>query len=320
MTSVYSIIHAYVASAETIDVPAIVSRLNDILCAHIIKSQGMFITLFVAYIDLETGTIEYCNGGHPPPYFYRASAREVTALKTGGPLVGQFDGAVYRSAKETIAAGDRIFCFTDGIIEAANRAGELYGLARLKQLFLDGVELDVETFARVVKEEVDRHSRGGDVESVDDFTTLVIDITETSQAACRYQLTYVSDLAELERLYRDFEAIAKRHAVPSDAGNSFLVAVSEAVTNAIVHAHHEDRSKKITVIVEIDSDKIAVEIADEGDTSAMASIEQVNPVVHPEAEGGRGLGLIRSLSDEATFERRPLGGTLVRITKRLKDD
>ena len=69
MTAVYSIVRAYVTGGRDIDVTAIISHLNDFLCNDIIKDREMFITLFMAYVDLDTGRMEYCNGGHLPPLF-----------------------------------------------------------------------------------------------------------------------------------------------------------------------------------------------------------------------------------------------------------
>ncbi|MDD4051777.1 MAG: SpoIIE family protein phosphatase, partial [candidate division Zixibacteria bacterium] len=69
MTAAYSIIHAYVGSGRAIDIQSLMSHLNEVLCGHIIKSRDMFITLFMAFVDIDKGEIEYSNGGHPPAFF-----------------------------------------------------------------------------------------------------------------------------------------------------------------------------------------------------------------------------------------------------------
>lgn len=317
MTSVYSIIRSSVTSDRPVEITKLMAHLNDILCNDIIKTHGMFITLFMACLDTETGFLEYCNGGHPPPFYVRASNGEVIPLKDGGPLVGQFPGTVYRSQRIEVARGDRIFCYTDGVIKAADRAGQLYGLRRLEDFAAAGSGLDAAEFTRAVKSEIDRFSQGADGESVDDYTTIVIDVIDSSPCLARHELHYTSSLEELEHMYADLDRIYAQNAIPNEAVNPIRVAVSEAMTNAVIHAHAGDVSKKIVVTVEIYTDRVEIEVADEGKGLTDPVGIEFDPVGSPDAEGGRGLGLIKHLMDEVGIDARPEGGTVVRMIKRL---
>jgi len=318
MTSVYTIVRAYLTSRESIDVTTLMSQLNDILCRDIIKTRGMFITLFMAVIDLENGQMEYCNGGHPPPFYYRASSPEVIPLKCGGPIVGQFAGTKYTSTKIEIGQGDRIFCYTDGLIEAVNGAGELYGLTRLERFFREGLGSDTEKFSHDVKNEIDRFSLEGKAEAIDDYTTLLVDIAGPEDDSHHYDYVLASRLDSLEKMHEDIDAIARRHAIPDESIHPFRVAVSEALTNAIIHAHGGDSSKKIRFAVDLNKERIMAVVIDEGPDPGISSFDGADPVGQPDAEGGRGLGLIKRLSDEAYFERLPEGGMEVRIVKYLR--
>ena len=317
MTSVYSIIRSYLSSGDTLDVTVLMGQLNDILCNQIIKSHGMFITLFMAFIDLDSGQMQYCNGGHPPPFYYRSLTDETLPLKSGGPIVGQFAGIEYKSARFTIAPGDRIFCYTDGLIEAVNREGELFGLRRLEEFFRKNIDLETEQFSNDVKAEIGNFSREGKAEAIDDYTTLVIDFTGCNQDTETYNFQYQSDLKSLEHMHGDIDTIASQHNIPENISHPFRVAVSEAVTNAIVHAHNGDSSKIIRFTVDLNKERIVAVIVDEGSELGTIPVDNFDPVCHPDAEGGRGLGLIKRLSDEATFTQLPQGGTEVRIVKNL---
>ncbi len=317
MTSVYSIVRSYVTSYETIDVKTLMSRLNETLCHDVIKGHSMFITLFMAFIDLQKGTLDYCNAGHPPPFYFRASGSETVPLRRGGPIVGQFAGTEYKSTRMDIGRGDRIFCYTDGLIEAANGLGELYGMKRLETYFRNGLGSKAEQFSRDVKNEIDRFSLEGSRESVDDYTTLVIDFAGRVSESNHYEFILASEIRSLEKMHQDIDAIAAEHGIPEKIVHPFRVAVSEAVTNAIVHAHAGDSSKIIRFLVDLNDDRILAVIIDQGPVREWDDLESADPVGQLDAEGGRGLGLIKRLSDEANFQWLPEGGMEVKIVKYL---
>ncbi len=317
MTSVYSIIRSSITSKKSVDITDLMAHLNEILCNDIIKSHGMFITLFMACLDPARGYLEYCNGGHPPPFYLRSTGGEAEPLKDGGPLVGQFPGIVYRSRRIEVAGGDRIFCYTDGVIEAADRKGKLYSISRLRDFAVAGKAMDAREFTLAVKAEIDRFSRDADGESVDDYTTIVIDITDSSPLRAREEWRYPSRLDELEHMYADLDRICAAGGVPVAIVNAIRVAVSEAMTNAVIHAHDGDASKIITITVEIYSDRVEVRVADEGTGLPDVAGIEFDPVGHPDDEGGRGLGLIKYLMDEIGIDQRAEGGIVIRMVKML---
>ncbi|MEZ5359469.1 MAG: SpoIIE family protein phosphatase [Candidatus Zixiibacteriota bacterium] len=319
MTSVHAVIHAYVNSGQPIRITDIIMQLNDILCNDVIKGRDMFITLFIAFIDLEEGTMEYCNGGHPPPFYYRATQGRTIRLKPGGPLVGQFAGLPYRSTKIKISNGDRVFTYSDGLIEAENRGGELYGLDRLEEFFNAGVLLDTVRFNSVVREEIERYSVGSSEESIDDFTTLVVDIREEQEKEETHEFTYESNLASLEKLYGDLDFIYDHYGIDPKTANYMSITISEAVTNGIIHANKYDPDKKVILRFSLNKNRLNADILDEGDCRGIDSIKSPDLDGDFAAEGGRGLGLIKKLSDDLFISPRKSGGLQVRIVYELKN-
>ena len=102
----------------------LVSRINRHLAAN--NDSMMFVTYFLAMVDLKTGMMTYVNGGHNPPCILRADG-QVSWLEEchGGPLA-VFDDA-YESSRLQLNPGDGIFLYTDGVTEAMNPAREQYG-------------------------------------------------------------------------------------------------------------------------------------------------------------------------------------------------
>jgi phosphoserine phosphatase RsbU/P len=109
--------------------------LNALACQRAVT--GQFATAFLATIDEPTLTLRYTNAGHNFPVLLRADGtREL--LETGGLVVGMMEGLPYDEGVVQLATGDRLLLYTDGVSEAANASGEMFGEDRLYAL-LDGL-------------------------------------------------------------------------------------------------------------------------------------------------------------------------------------
>jgi serine phosphatase RsbU (regulator of sigma subunit) len=114
------------------DLTAEVGAANAVLAAD--NSEGMFTTLFCGVLDLATGALAWCNCGHPPALLLHGGAQEPEQLRKSGPPLGIVEGAKYKSAGAvTLAPGDMLFLYTDGVTEAENSAADLFGPERLAQ-------------------------------------------------------------------------------------------------------------------------------------------------------------------------------------------
>ncbi|MDX2168082.1 MAG: SpoIIE family protein phosphatase [Deltaproteobacteria bacterium] len=89
-----------------------------------------YFTIAYALIDPARGRLRYSLGGHPQPLVVRADGR-VELLEAGGALIGLGAPLPFEEGELALARGDRVFLFTDGIAECENRAGALFGEARL---------------------------------------------------------------------------------------------------------------------------------------------------------------------------------------------
>lgn len=104
------------------------AAINRALCHH--AALGRFVTLVVACYDLRSRTLHYANAGHNPPIVARADGT-VERLETGGLVAGAFEDARYDGGSVTLAPGDRVCLFTDGLPEATSPAGVEVGDAAI---------------------------------------------------------------------------------------------------------------------------------------------------------------------------------------------
>jgi phosphoserine phosphatase RsbU/P len=98
--------------------------------------QPVFATVFCGVIDTELERLSFANAGHPPPLHVRQSSGTVAQLKLDSPepAAGLVDGFVYTRGECRFGVGDKLLCYTDGVLEAADAAGDLFGMERLSNL------------------------------------------------------------------------------------------------------------------------------------------------------------------------------------------
>ena len=137
------------------------------------NTETMFVTLFVGILDLVTGTIEYCNAGHEPPFLGGAGqALQRFPIAEGPPLCVVEDFA-YETHYRDLAPGQWVCVLTDGVTEAMNGARELFGVARVTEALESIPEgADVGGILRHVHERVVAYV--GDAAVADDLTLLVL--------------------------------------------------------------------------------------------------------------------------------------------------
>lgn len=109
---------------------AVLTRLNAVLADD--NPECMFVTLFYGCLDLDTGELAYSSAGHEDVYHVPSDApcRRIESL---GPIAGVFEGTEFPSRSLTLEAGDSFVLVTDGITEALDIAGNLFGARRLEQ-------------------------------------------------------------------------------------------------------------------------------------------------------------------------------------------
>jgi phosphoserine phosphatase RsbU/P len=149
---------------------AICASVNRLLCAQMIA--GRFVTCCYLRLDTSHGTLTYTNAGHNPPLLVHGDAA-VERLETGGLVMGVYPDADYREGSASMASGDRLVLYTDGITEARNDAGDEYGAARLEAAVVRYSEQNAAAIHAAVMSEVTTFATHG---FDDDATLLVVAI------------------------------------------------------------------------------------------------------------------------------------------------
>ncbi len=118
------------AAQETASPGEVFARANELLYAEI--PSKMFVTCFYAILDPTSGLMRYANAVHDLPY--RRCKEGVSELRATGMPLGLMPGSLYEEHEVTIASGESLLFYTDGLVEAHNPRREMFGFPRLKTL------------------------------------------------------------------------------------------------------------------------------------------------------------------------------------------
>lgn len=136
----------------------------------------LFVTVFAGVIDGRTGRVEFCNAGHEDPHILGADGSVRVLKSDGGPPLCVFEGFPYPMEEVTLAPGETLVITTDGVTEARNKAGDLFGHERLVTgLARLGREADLKAGLNSVVRDVRQFEDGTD--PTDDLTLMAIRFT-----------------------------------------------------------------------------------------------------------------------------------------------
>jgi serine phosphatase RsbU (regulator of sigma subunit) len=108
----------------------VLSRVNETLLARI--PPNMFVTCFYAVLDPSSGRLVYANAGHDPPYVRRGGHAE--ELRARGMPLGLMPEMGYEEKETILQAGEAALFYSDGLVEAHDSRGEMFGFPRLRAL------------------------------------------------------------------------------------------------------------------------------------------------------------------------------------------
>jgi len=115
----------------------VLKRVNEALTVRI--PPNMFVTCFYAILEPESGSLTYANAGHDLPYLHRGRG-EAEELRARGMPLGLMPGRGYEEKKTILEAGERALFYSDGLVEAHDSKGEIFGFPRLRALVAEHAE------------------------------------------------------------------------------------------------------------------------------------------------------------------------------------
>ncbi len=258
------------AALQHDDPTSVLTQVNELLVPEI--PPAMFVTCLYAIIDTDSGAIEFANAGHNLPYV-RTEDGVVELRATGMPL-GLMPGMTYEQADYVLPTGSVVVLTSDGITEAHNDDGEMYGFGRLMGQVgewhaegetVSGLISDLEAFT------------GPDREQEDDITLVVIRRTSSARVSAEAYASSSEAPAGLlasftlpsidgnERLAIDrVQEVVAGIEIARSRLDRLKTAVAETVMNAIEHGNLSQADLEVGVEVFADEESITIRVSDSG--------------------------------------------------------
>jgi sigma-B regulation protein RsbU (phosphoserine phosphatase) len=150
----------------------VISQVNQFLAdkAH----DVMFVTAFYGVYNTATHTLRFTNAGHPPGLLYRPSTTSCASLCTHNLPLGILAPAPFETTAMSLAPGDRLLLYTDGISDAVNARGERFGGPRIVVCLQDHDAGSLNILQNAIMQRVKTFTAGQDQQ--DDMTVLIVQV------------------------------------------------------------------------------------------------------------------------------------------------
>jgi serine phosphatase RsbU (regulator of sigma subunit) len=168
MANTQSVLRA-VAQRESTAPGRVLAEANEVLYTYI--PPTMFITCLYAILDPESGGLVYANAGHDPPYLWHGGGAE--ELWARGMPLGLMPDMAYEAKENSLSEGDGLLFYSDGLVEAHDPKGEMFGRPRLRRLVSGHGAGNGEELRDFLLAELERFT-GQNWEQEDDITLVTV--------------------------------------------------------------------------------------------------------------------------------------------------
>jgi len=158
-------------SRLTVSPSEVAHRVHDLLL-KVSTTADMFVTAFYATINYKTRYMRFIRGGHDRPVYYEAATDKIKLLDVQGRFLGLLPNLFVNEDSLTFGINDILVCYSDGVTDAVNPSGEMYGLERLRKIVEEYHHHTAKEMKNFIIEDIDRFR--ADQEQPDDLTLLVL--------------------------------------------------------------------------------------------------------------------------------------------------
>ena len=277
--------------------------------------ERMFVTIWLGILDLKTGRLTATNAGHEYPAL-KHPGRDFEILRDRhGMFVGVKSGIHYRDYELQMERGSKLFVYTDGVPEATDLNGQMFGMDRLHHALMEAQDEAPQRILEHVRRSIDAFV--GEAPQFDDITMLCLEFRGPERPVRECELPAALESIPKAIAFAEQELQALECPVKTQ---SLLSVVFDEILSNIVHYAYGMGIGSVTVRIEAMQDEGGVMITFIDTGVAFNPLEAPEPDISLSADmrkdGGLGIFLARKLVDEMTYERVD-GCNILRMKKRF---
>lgn len=317
------------AEQDPVSPGKVLAHVNDLLCHDI--PPNMFVTCLYGVLNPASGRFVFANAGHNLPA--KCTIEAVVELRATGMPLGLLPEMTYDEHEATLAPGESILVYSDGLVEAHDPAGEMFGFPRLRGMAC-GVGGGAELIEHLRGALADFTGPGWEQEDDVTFVTL-----ERSAGAGEHGTRITHYPSRFTPLLADFtipsapdnerqavEQVAAAVAalnMPPERLERLKTAVAEGTMNAMEHGNRYDPEKPVAIQVRVAAGELIVSIGDHGGGQPVPDADAPDldaKLAGLQSPRGWGLFLIRSMVDELRVTDDEARHTVELVMKLEGDD
>tara|TARA_Y100001935_G_scaffold18607_1_gene13646 strand:+ start:1815 stop:3713 length:1899 start_codon:yes stop_codon:yes gene_type:complete len=280
----------------------IITTVNKQISKH--NPNLMFVSLFFAAININTGIMDYVNAGHPSPFI--CSNTGITTLpSTNNPVIGIQEHQYYPSNQAQLTQNSVMIMYTDGVNEAHNEKNELFGDEAIKNVLMDLSNPSAKTCTQTLNAALDTFTNG--VDPHDDITILSVKFSaKEKEIPNPLVISLNNDIDELIKLQHVTTAFSKKHQLQDKIEKSINLVLEELLSNTIFYGYQDSNPHTIFVRFLFKNNKVTIHVEDDAiPFNPLTDAPDVDTIsdISDRPVGGLGVHIIKKMVDDIQYQR-----------------
>ena len=280
-------------------------------------SLGVFATLCYVRLDLARLRLTLVDCGHPKTVRFRSLTGACELLQGDNMPLGFSELETYQQVSFSLAGGDVLVFYSDGLTEARNTDGDFFGVERLMEVIQSQHHLEPARLIDAIRGAVLAFADANGC--ADDLTCVVVKIDESvrEHPVARTQLETNSDIVKLPMIrafVHEFCQDLPTDVLDEESLNQLELAVTEVASNIIRHAYRGHTDGHLQVVADAFPDRVVVQFFHQGTAFNPAATKP--PAFDGSREGGFGIYIIAHSVDEVSYGHDAQKGHCVSLVKK----
>lgn len=283
---------------------------NQKLCEN--NETGMFVTAWMAIVNLKTGIMSIVNAGHNPPVIRHKDGNFAYKKLRAGFVLAGMDGIKYKKTEIQLSPGDQIYLYTDGVTEATDKNHQLYGDDRLIEFLNLLGETDTKSICESVKSDVDDFV--GDAPQFDDITMVCFSLNFIKSDN---KIVFIPDKNAAKIVNEFSQVLTSKLDVLPKISSKVNIAIDEITSNIINYSGA--KTAEISYFIE----RGVLNIIFKDDGVPYNPLEKTDPDVTLPAKdrqiGGLGIFMVKKMTDSLDYKYENGKNTLALTINLIKE-